>query len=344
MKKIIIALSLLLSFVTFPAKAESNACRIPSLHSGAQVGFPIAPGKFKNSGEIKIKVLFISFLNSPNRSKKETKQLLEDLQLDYVAKSYSYMSYGKVKIKFEPYMTWLRLPNDSNSYELGINQESNLSWQAREQRYLNEVIGLADPGIDFSKTDGLAIISDPDDLGVYGGAFGVRASADGRDLSSSVFLGNLINHLNDPHLVLRHELGHAFGWADLYTRSGFGSVGDLSFMANTWSEYSLLGWERYQKDWITNSQILCGTGDIKLTDIEKKGGMKMAILPISQFKVLIIEKHKHKEFSGIISYIVDSSIHSGSEPILVLSTKTNSFFYEGYKINISKDKLSISRG
>ena len=344
MKKIILVLSLLLSFVISPAKANSSACRIPSLHSGAQVGFPIAPNKLKNSGEIKIKVLFISFLNSPNRSKKETKELLKDLQLDYIAKSYSSMSYNKVKIKFEPYMTWLRLPNDSYAYELGLGQTSNLSWQSREQRYLNEVIGLADPGIDFSKTDGLAIISDPDDRGVYGGAFGVPASADGKDLSASVFLGNLLNDLREPHLVLRHELGHAFGWADLYTRSGFGSVGDLSFMANTWSEYSLLGWERYQKDWITNSQILCGTGSITLTPIEKKGGMKMAILPISQFKVLIIEKHKHKEFSGIISYIVDSSIHSGSEPILVLSTKTKSFSYEGYKIDINKDKLSISRG
>jgi hypothetical protein len=96
---------------------------------------------------------------------------------------------------------------------------------------------------------------------------------------------------------------------------------------------SLFAYERWNLGWIDDSQIKC-LKDVKSTElispVQTSGGVKAVIIPISRTKALVIESRrasgidKNIAKSGVLVYVVDSSIQSGQGPIKVFPSDVSS--------------------
>jgi M6 family metalloprotease-like protein len=233
-------------------------------------------------------------------------------------------------------MKWYRMSKKSSDYVAG-------GWTFIKHRdYMVEAAKLADVDIDFSKTDSLIILANPDarGMGYSGPAFAaIRKNGitlDGKYISNGATSAYDLN--NWKSIWLNHEVTHTLGLVDLYAFTQSNSAnrydnlrytGEFSYMG--FSSYesnapSLFAFERWNLGWISDSQIKC-VKDAKLTElispVQTSGGVKAVVVPISKTKAVVIESRratgidKNIAKSGALVYVVDSSIQSGQGPVRV---------------------------
>jgi hypothetical protein len=146
--KILLSLLLIISVLN-PIPAQANACNLPFLMDSAAGS--------KKTGTIATQVLFVKFADSAKKSKTYTKQHMANIDLKEMNNYIKETSYGKAKLKFNINYSWITLPG--NSYEYGI--QGSMSEQD-ENNYRDAIISAADSSIDFSKSDNIWVIPDPD--------------------------------------------------------------------------------------------------------------------------------------------------------------------------------------
>jgi M6 family metalloprotease-like protein len=246
------------------------------------------------------------------------------------------MSYGKLSYNLKPQLKWYRMSKNSSEYVAG-------GWTFFKHRdYISEAAKLADSEVDFSSTDNLIILANPDakGMGYSGPAFAaVRNSGitlDGKYISNGATSAYDLN--NWKSIWLNHEISHSMGLVDLYAFTSSNSAnrydglrftGEFSYMGLSSYESnspSLLAFERWNLGWIEDSQIEC-TKSSKLTKlispVQVSGGTKAIIIPISNTKAVVVESRRALGIdkalikSGALVYVVDSSIQSGLGPIKV---------------------------
>jgi M6 family metalloprotease-like protein len=246
------------------------------------------------------------------------------------------MSYGKLSYNLKPQLKWYRMSKNSTEYVAG-------GWTFFKHRdYISEAAKLADSEVDFSGTDNLIILANPDakGMGYSGPAFAaVRNSGitlDGKYISNGATSAYDLN--NWKSIWLNHEISHSMGLVDLYAFTSSNSTnrydglrftGEFSYMGLSSYESnspSLLAFERWNLGWIEDSQIEC-TKSSKLTKlispVQVSGGTKAIIIPISNTKAVVVESRRALGIdkalikSGALVYVVDSSIQSGLGPIKV---------------------------
>ncbi len=349
------SLVLIFTFINSnPSFADASACKIahvaqdpPGYIQTTGVGFPKHPDRLSTVGTVTWQVLFVTYPDVPvsTKSKSLYKELIPDFK-DYYEKS----SNKKLKLKFNVYWNWITMPNQVSSYQ---SAETNL---LEGDRWIKEAVALADGVVDFSKSDALLLLSNPDAYS-FGKAWPYTAhpstpfiSADGKQFRNATVITGA-NNLPQS-MVLIHEAGHNFGFID---HRDF--VGEYSPMGPTFPLNELLGWEKWYAGWITDKKIDCVSGnkDVTLTPVDLKNG-KMAVVPISPTEVLVIESRKKQRFDsyltepGIIAYNVDSSIKTGQGAIQVLNgrspiKKKKNINYKNINIkNIDNNKIKITIG
>ena len=145
-------------------------------------------------------------------------------------------------------------------------------------------------------------------------------------------------------LVAIHEIGHAMGLADLYDISLLGSYTTRSETipvfkyAGIWDPmnrpdppvgFELTTWNRWLINMVTDNQIIClptKKTTTLLTPIEVLGGIKGAVIPISEHQAIVIESRRALRFDirlsereqGILMYLVDTAISTGNGPIRII--------------------------
>ena len=90
----------------------------------------------------------------------------------------------------------------------------------------------------------------------------------------------------------------------------------------------LSGWLRFVAGWIPNEKIFCKTKDnLKQTNLtlvplsSEKDGVKMAVIPVSDTKAIVIESRRSSKFScknpiigdGVLVYTYDGNFTHGEE-------------------------------
>ena len=252
-----------------------------------------------------------------------------------ITKTYSEVSYGKLNFELQPTYKWFHMSTPSTTYA-----PLNKSFE-NQRNYIQAAVALADPEVDFSNADGFLILANPDSTGIGspGPAFsaltGWGITVDGRTLYNGATSGNDINYWGS--IWGNHEFTHTMGLVDLYAAtSGGGSdywdyhryVGQFSWMGYSSFESnapSLLAYERWYLDWLTDSQISCSTSNSiqLLTPIEESGGLKSIMIPLSRTKEIVIESRRpigidsHLAKSGALVYLVDSTKQSGFGPVQI---------------------------
>ena len=317
-------------------------CKLPVADGRGDVsigGWPRIDERLKSTGGVIATVVMVDFPDAP-ASMTPTDAFA---RISQSADVFNEMSYGKLSYTFKPQLKWYRMSKKSTDYVAG-------GWTFIKHRdYIVEAAKLADVDIDFSKTDSLIILANPDSTGIgnSGPAFAaVRKNGitlDGKYISNGATSAYDLN--NWKSIWLNHEVTHTLGLVDLYafTQSnpanrydGFRYTGEFSYMG--FSSYesnapSLFAFERWNLGWINDSQIKC-LKDAKSTElispVQTSGGVKAVVIPISRTKAVVIESRraigidKNIAKSGALVYVVDSSIQSGQGPVKVFPSDVSS--------------------
>ena len=324
--------------LTVPASSPETiaACKIRS-YAFTNVGFglPNPAHKLPSIGPVKTIVLFADFDDVPaRRTPEEVFAQISPSAEEY----YSAVSYGRMVYTLEPHFTWLRLSQPSSHYGQGIR-----SYEGHLQ-FIQEAINLADADVDFSTADSVLVMVPSEAEAIpYGPAFGANPNegyaADGQVFSNGVTSG--ADLLNWGFLWLNHETGHTMGLPDLYGYQAdtanyddihrfVGGFGLMGFIAGKAPEF--FAFERWQLGWLDDEQVFCqldGEQILPLTAIETPGGLKAAIVPLSEKKLVVIESRRavgydnDLEKEGALVYTVDTSIGSGAGPLVVFPVLEN---------------------
>lgn len=318
-------------------------CRISS--SGSEwntVGFPLT-SRFSGkeiiptlplSGKIRILYVPVDFPNHPDSSSptkygKQATKLVTDF--------YRTMSYGKVSLEFGILPNYIRMPNTAESYGLGAwNQGDYFEFYAQALREAAKVQNIS--GFDAAVI--LASPKLPTNIFTPGPGFLRPVSTEDGVIGLGTAAGSFTS-TNQAFRWMAHELGHLFGWVDLYDVTGPGAVsgnrhsafGHWDIMSMNWETFSLQinGWFRFQAGWIDDRSFVClsnsrsGTHSVSLNSLSGKLGTRLIGIKISDQEVLVIENRRRGAYSpmprgsnGLLVYKVDGRQSSSKAPISIV--------------------------
>ncbi len=365
MKQIFFYLSLFIS-VTACAKKKSDQiytnCKLPIADGRGGVaigGFPRYPDRLASTGTVNATVIFVDFSDAP--ATKTPAQAFA--MVSGATATFTEQSYGRMTYTMTPTLQWFRMSKPSTSYS--YSGSGHLT-------FIQEAVSVADSTVNFSTTDSLVIITNPDSTQFSQGpamatTAGNGVTADGHEMVNVVTSGNDLNSWGS--IWLNHEVTHTLGLVDLYsyTNTTFPDilydVGKFSYMGfNSFTSNSpgLTAWERWVLGWLDDSQVTCATprtsGEINtlITPIGTSGGQKAVIIPVGDTKVVVVESRRASGIdanivkTGALVYTVDSSVPSGygavqvfpkggsSDPYLTLSPRAT-----GESVTVAGIKVEV---
>ena len=327
---------------TVKPASDVAPCKLPVADGRGDVsigGWPRITDRMRTTGTINVQVVMVDF---PDAVAKMTPQAAFAM-ISGAADTFNEVSYGRMQYNLIPNYKWYRMKSNSTTYA-PLNK-SFLSHRA----YIEEALAMADPDVDFSKADSFVILANPDSTGIgnSGPAFSsIRSTGftlDGKYIANGATSSHDLNYWKS--IWLNHEITHTMGLVDVYAATqsnpanrydGLRYTGEFSYMGLSSYESnapSLFAYERWNLGWIDDSQIKC-LKDVKSTElispVQTSGGVKAVIIPISRTKALVIESRrasgidKNIAKSGVLVYVVDSSIQSGQGPIKVFPSDVSS--------------------
>jgi M6 family metalloprotease-like protein len=304
-----------------------TACRLPRTFNGAALGFPRAANRLTTIGNVRVTVLFTDFSDA---AATRTPQNAFALISPTAEKYYTAVSYGKMNLILEPNYVWLRMSKPSTDYGW-----TGLTF-ASHKAYIQEAIDLAGSSVNYSASDAIVVISNPDAGALTNGpAFvpnpGDGVIAGGRMISSAATSGRDL--LFWGAFWLNHEIGHTMGLADLYSYAGpistqhhfVGVYSMMGLIAGPAREY--FAWERWNLGWLEDDQVTCaqpGATTVTLTPVERASGSKMLVVPVGLTTAVVVESRRVEGYDasgfapGVLVYYIDTSIASGAGELKVL--------------------------
>jgi M6 family metalloprotease-like protein len=324
---------------TTTAPALSNTptaeCKLPVADGRGDVsigGWPRITERSKTTGKVVATVIMVDFSDAPATMTPQA----AFAKISGATATFNEVSYGQLNYEFNPQYKWYRMSKPSTQY--APLTQSFLTHRA----YIAEAAALADSEVDFSSTDNIVILSNPDarGLGMAGPAFaairGNGLTLDGKYISNGTTSAYDLNYWKS--IWLNHEITHAMGLVDVYAATrenaansydGHRYVGEFSYMGFSSFEGNapgLFAFERWNLGWLEDSQIVCSSAkEISqlVTPVQSAGGIKAVIVPLSRTKALVVESRraigidKNIAKTGALVYIVDSSLQSGYGPVKV---------------------------
>ncbi|MCX6119858.1 MAG: hypothetical protein NT027_20175 [Proteobacteria bacterium] len=319
-------------------------CKLPAADGLTSVGiggFPRASYRLKSTGQVTATVIMVDFSDAvASKTPDEAYAMLSG-----ATSTFTEMSYGRFTYTLNPKKKWYRMSKKSDEY--AFSGRGHLD-------YMKEAVALADSEVDFSTTDILVVLSNPDAANVgnfngrgpaWPGMPGSGIIADGKEIINGVTSSKDLNTWGS--IWLNHETTHTLGLVDLYSYdAGSGSLGDLirytggySYMGvNSFDSNSpgMLAWERWTLGWLDDSQMNCvnphrdGLISAKITPVHSSGGLKALVVPVAETKAVVVEYRlpsgidKNLSKSGVLVYVIDSSLQSGRGPVQVLPKPSSS--------------------
>lgn len=343
---VLVALSLIVSVVAalaLPSLANASPsdihpighCKpaISANHGSVEVGFARPLDRVQTQGTVAVHVVLVDFpdavasIAARDYFKQSVLPALDDIE---------HLSYGKLDVDVNSTSEWVRMPKASTSYAYGRGTSG-----ADHLTFIQDAVTQANVSEDFSKTDLVIVampptVADPrfNSSAALMGTHWFSVVADGNHIRNAVTVGT--DWPGHRSRVVAHEALHSLGLVDLYASSppspelGNRFVGDFSLMGNVAGGNSeLFGWERWVLGWLDDTQAVClgsGTHDLSLDSIALRDGSdRLAVLPLGGTKYLALEARTKagldsNGMEGVLPYVVDPSIPTGSGPIRVPAT------------------------
>lgn len=310
----------------FEEAPASGGCKLDRVGSSiVAFGFPKFEGLAPSLGLVNMTVLFVDFNDQPAISTtEEVFDILNPIAADFIDE----ISYGRMRLKMNPYPEWLRLSESSSFYG------NSLTDFFLHRGFIQEAVDLADDIVDFQYTDIVLVVSNPNASQIpYGPTFTSSTEADGiqadgNSITTAITSGHDLN--NWGGLWLSHETGHSLTLPDLYQ---YGSnnphihVGDFSLMGDIAAGApGFFAFERWNLGWLDDNQVYChesGEIVVELEQLATNGGIKALMVPLSATEALVLESRRRTGFDaglskeGVLPYVVNTSIGSGQGTLVV---------------------------
>lgn len=344
-------------------ETRDNSCalRMATHRGDVGLGFPKIADRGASTGTVNTAVIFVDFEDEPaTRTPEETFALVEG-----ASNSFREMSYGNLEYTMKPMFTWLRMSKSASEY----------SYEdfSTHQEFVVEALKLADEsGYDFSGIDSFVILTNPDGTRfpngpAFAGYSNEGIELDGQRLNNGATSGSDLIYWGS--MWLNHEISHSMSLADLYSFEGesdedwhrfVGQFGYMGYSSLDSNAPGLFAFERWQLGWLKENQIEClpsTGGTVQIQNIEQPGGIKVAMLPLSETKAIAVESRRpfgvdaKLAKSGALVYVVDTAVESGYGPLVVQSntpvsedrwlvqaplSKGESITVEGYTITVTQ--------
>ena len=315
--------------VTVGARPDPASCKLPRLSGTVNAGFPRWTTRLKSVGTVRMTVVLVDFSDVPATRTPES-------MIASVSPSaedrFSALSYGKMALTFNANLRWFRMSKRSTDYA-----DANKTFEGQRQ-LIQEAVDLAAPTTDFSQTDVIVVLPNPDATAIaVGPAFvanGTTAiNVQGRTIHNATNSARSFFFWGGGNW-LTHELGHNMSLPDLYDLAPtppktlhmhmgeFSHMGKIDGKAQEWT-----GFERWQLSWLDDAQVLCaptGTTVAHLAPLVGTGSQKLLLIPVSSTKAIAVESRRARGYDaqltqpGLLVYLVDTQKSTGSGALRVL--------------------------
>ena len=318
-------------------------------HGFLSAGFPRIERNFESNGTFKLALIPIDFDDSPGDAGVITR-VAEQMTL--VSDWYEMVSEGRVRIEWSVQRTWIRLPGSSTRFLMERSHSSN-------NDLANAAFAAADPSVDFTGVRAVAFVLPRAQTFMAEGVQGFKHSEFGSTGGYVTAEGRIENYMiAGTYFEQRwrnywsywvHEMGHMFPLPDLYDQNQQwwmntankkfdvpgGPFSGFDVMANQdGPSRTLSAWLRFVMGWMSDGQIFCkpsaelSTAELMIVPIDnRESGVKAAMIPISDTKLLVIESRRPNEVfdcegtgvatsswrarRGVIVYTVDLTLGHG---------------------------------
>jgi M6 family metalloprotease-like protein len=314
-------------------------------NSGLAAGFPRVVQRLPNHGRLKALIVPIDFPDVPGR---DSPAAVFTPIADGVRDFYYAQSYGRLAMDYSILPTWLRMNFASTRFGLVYANPSRDFGS-----YVREIIRLTDGILDYSQYDMVYFLPPPNIPRTsieYGPAY-VTPFATRNGVIANASSGGWDMFNNGPNGArnwMAHETGHNFGIYDIDLNHEVQTLGSWSVMANNWSRNAIehTGWDRYLLGWLDEPQVTClpkhsltttGTTVVLNPLVRQNTQNKIAVIPLSTTKVLVLESRKSEGFDqipsgreGVLAYTVDMTLPTlgGGYRIQRRPGSTDTVFFE----------------
>ncbi len=308
--------------------SPASVCKLPqaSYRDDVQSGWPRNPARILPIGNINYAMLFVDFASAPAVQATEA---VYGIISPMSENEFTEQSSGRLNLKYLPHSKWLRLNGDPKSYDLRTF--------FGHRQLIADAIAAADAEYDFSKVDGVVVMTDPRTTPLVNGPAltarpGMGIWADGKEILNGTNSGADLRYWG--YRWANHEISHNFGLPDLYAYnsntqlSAHRFVGDFSYMGLiNGTAPGLTGWERWSLNWLTDDQMLCEPKvgqKFRLSAVANNTGTRMAVLKLGGTRAIALEYRIQTGMdarmgqAGVLAYSVDTSIASGDGTIQVI--------------------------
>jgi len=305
-------------------------CKIKQLaNDSVRTGFPAPVPAYAGQGVVKWALVPLDFSDLPGEA-----NFMDRVrsQMESASEWADNTSEGKLKITWQVYEKWVRLPGLSTEYS--IPPESNGGFVAPDQqRFWQKAIVEADKYVDFTGVQAVHFILPAGQQIVKYGIKGnnwydvVKNYVTGEGTRIDLF--TIPSTFNDEPNSGRNY----WSWWMYHFVVGLGvaKYGGSSIalpmtsyfiQASTEGARELGGWTRFLIGWMPESRVYCRLATevtnlevtlVPLTDNISQG-MKLAVIPISGTRAIILESRRVTNFacttrterSGVLAYLYDS--------------------------------------
>ena len=349
---LVFALATNSSEVATAGEITTSSCKLNYPHAGVNtLGFPRNPHRLPNLSPHKQLFVAVDFPDA--RYVGDATELIERvMKPKSVAEFFFFNSYGKVKMDYYIYPEVVTLPNNSATYGGDKFKAVLVNGVWSNDVIHRAALKIIDEKMDISSFSAMAtLVTKGETLSQTGGLAspwspGTFTFKNGSFNNASLIGGGLNIEDKNPELwrtrwlVVAHEIGHLFGFTDLYMYNGEFYKGytpgpfDVMNYVGSWAP-TFTAWNRWLMDWVVDNDIKCldknnNDIEIKLTDINLDTGVKAVVIRLSNTKVLVVESRKNNKFDflgpneGLFVYTVDMNIKSGEGAIRAIS-ESNQF-------------------
>jgi M6 family metalloprotease-like protein len=351
----LLSFSLVISLAPLSFIQEVSAAPIPvadcklfdPFKSNVRLGFPKDADRLSSTGTQRVLLMAIDYSDAPTKEN-ATEALKLAFDTAEIAEFYKSVSYGQLSFTFDFHPTVVRMPRTSSNYVGALGK--TYPQPIFVTNIMQDATTAASGQVNFSSYQMVAILdlARIDSWGYWG--FAIPNPAPGFAtatgyIKNSTVIGAWEANKSIPvkgykTAVLKHEIGHLFGFVDLYIIAPGNyfigqTPGPFDVMnATSGPAHEFLAWQRWLQGWITDANVTClaftdPSATIQLKPLGKAtSGTQMSVIRISSQKALVLESRKGTatdELSGndgLLAYEIDLSVPSLQGPIKIIPKNT----------------------
>jgi M6 family metalloprotease-like protein len=331
-----------------PTEKSSNIeiCKIkqsfsrPKFENELLTGFFDSNFKFATkTGTVKWALIPIDFEDLTGE--KNFRSRVDD-QMQLLSEWYSTVSEGKFNVEWVVADKWTRLPKKTTDYVIPLSL--NLNHAANGPKLFKDAMDAADPTFDFTNIQTVNFILPNGQTFIGEGSQGFPWDEAVKDyvskegpISAYSIPGQYFDLPGKKYWSYwAHEFGHSIGLPHIGSSHGLmPQFNPLDLMGGQdGPSLELNGWLRFVIGWMPDNKVYCKESNnlksvsislIPLSGIEL--GIKLAIIPLSESKAIMIESRRVTKFScttptlrnGVLVYIYDAKLGHNEDFLIPIS-------------------------